>query len=39
MKWVTRERPKLRQKGIDAAIIGCGMAGWRAIGAPTTPKS
>lgn len=29
----------LRQKGIDAAIIGCGIAGWRAIGAPTTLKS
>jgi Fe-Mn family superoxide dismutase len=29
----------LRQKGIDAAIVGCGMAGWRAIGAPTAPKS
>ncbi len=28
----------LRQKGVDAAIVGCGIAGWRAIGAPTAPK-
>jgi len=29
----------LRQKGIDAAIVGCGIAGWRAIGGAVRPKS
>jgi Fe-Mn family superoxide dismutase len=29
----------LRQKGVDAAIVGCGIAGWRAIGGAVRPKS
>jgi Fe-Mn family superoxide dismutase len=29
----------LRRQGIDAAIVGSGIAGWRAIGGATQPKS